>query len=282
MINLSQSIIKRFEEEDYCPAKIRLCDIERIYEREETLAMRQGSYFETKLLGAGAKGKVVTDLPRKKLTKAQIENGETVGAKRVAHERIDAQVQNAKKLMRQLGIKFPSKNYVQVFLSVPVEEFEEDEVYMNLTIDFISNIDHELYGKHPFVIYDVKLTGNVDNTYGPYCWGAPENMDHLQAEAYTLFFMRHFKDHPLILDGFVPPFIYLVFDHSADMKHKVVPFNYDAFSESNVLERIRITKDKWIREAALEWEYRPNWKHCEKCPVAAAGDCPVAPNQITV
>jgi hypothetical protein len=269
MIKISQSIVKKFEVPDFCPKRLKADTIDRLYEKESSVTLKQGIYFESELLGAGAKGQVVTDLPRNILTKKAIKEGKTIGDKKAAHLRIDEQVVNALAAFEKWGIEMPPMHYRQVELEVPHPEF--DDVMMSLTLDFVSSIKSEEYGDYPFAIIDVKLTGSVDNDYGDYCWGTPEKMDHLQAYVYMRFFKEAFKDK--LPEDYMPPFFYLVFDHSPRMKKKIVPFFYSEKTDYEMMERIELTRTKYLREQEMNWEARPNMDQCEKCPLNLAGDC---------
>ena len=72
---ISQSLIKMFlhngDEWEVCARKIGMVDIFKHYEFEQTESMLKGKFFETLCIGRSRGGEMITDLPRKKLTKKQ-------------------------------------------------------------------------------------------------------------------------------------------------------------------------------------------------------------------
>ena len=54
MLNISDSLIKKFKQQDYCPHKIKLVNLDKMGREEPGPAMVKGSYFESLCLGLDA------------------------------------------------------------------------------------------------------------------------------------------------------------------------------------------------------------------------------------
>ena len=59
---ISQSLIKAFAEDNYCPMKLKKVFIDKTHGLIVSESMQRGLYFETLCLGSGVHGKKVNDL----------------------------------------------------------------------------------------------------------------------------------------------------------------------------------------------------------------------------
>jgi len=259
-ISFSQSLIKQFEKENYCPAKIKAMYIDKTHESAPTLSMDKGNYFEYLCLGINAKGKQTIDLPRKRNN-----------AKTVDQERIEYQAERFPEVLQELGIAFPKPLGRQILITW----INEDGIKMEGTLDFVSAMNNPEYGKFEVVVFDLKLTQNLNSTFGDFCWGKPEEMDLLQAYYYPYLFKQHFKEK--LSKNFLPPFGYVIFDYKPDPEYKLIMVEYDFDKEREIKERLRYAVEQARRCILMDWAPEPDVDECEKCPVQMAGDCKLNP-----
>lgn len=254
-VRISQTLIKEFEKANACPKRIKALYIEKTHLQEDTIAKLSGSYFESYTIGSMGNGSQILKLPRKK-------NGDPT----VDNQRIDIQIQNFPLVMKKYGIEMPKPKSRQIEV---VDEIDGWPV--KIIIDFISSIDNPDYGKHDIVFFDLKLTKDRDNEFGDFCWGTPENIDHIQAWMYIYVFKKKFKDK--LPEDFVPKWFYLIFDYKPQFGDKLVPVEYDAYYEERFLERFTFCTEK-IEEAEKEnWPARPDMELCKKCPLYKDKTC---------
>jgi hypothetical protein len=260
-IPISQSLIKKFEEDNYCPKKIYHCNIIKTHQMPTSDAMVKGSYFETMVIGSGAHNSMITDLPR-------LKNGK----KSTDHERIDLQVERFDEVLQKYGISKPKPENCQIEISI-----EKHGFLLNMTLDFAAKMNHIYWGEFPVAIIDLKLTKDRMNSYGDFCWGTPENMDHLQPKMYTYGFREHFSELKRLPDAFTPPFFYLVFDYKPDFGDSLIKIDYDRADEEELFDRIEKADYKIKESERGNWQARPDYEQCKKCPLALSGDCKEAP-----
>lgn len=160
---------------DVCPKQVYYVDVIEKYKREESEAMQYGVYGETLLLGGGAKGKALWDLPRKKLTKnQQVANREAQrkgnppvyeAKKKKVQQRIEEQVELFRIKAKKMGI------YIHDYNSqVQLTRHWRDRYYLTGEYDiFPSTIyvkDLKGYDDGPVLIgADIKFTHDVHNSF---------------------------------------------------------------------------------------------------------------------
>lgn len=173
---LSQSFVKEIIDQwdntkEVCWKQLNHYYIEKDVEKLQTLPMLYGNYFETLAIGSGIEGKITTedDIPRKKN-----------GAKKIDTERVEIQADRFKKLCRDKEIIIDKGN-TQVPLARKLDS--KSNVVLKGVIDIFPTI-LQIQGKETLVAIDLKLTSDVNSTWGTYCWGKPEFLDHLQADTY--------------------------------------------------------------------------------------------------
>ncbi len=180
-----KNIIKNGTEILHCPWKFFVSNIARTETRPTTLAMFYGKYFESQFIGGVAHGGDMVnpeDVPRKKVTKKALAlNPKAVGEKRVAQIRIEKQIEVGKEKAKQYGIVYNELN-TQV---VVYKRWEKDpSIILRGEFDwFPTAIKHK--GVLRLAAIDLKLTADVSNDFGDFCWGDFPSMDHIQAEHYT-------------------------------------------------------------------------------------------------
>ena len=152
-----------------------------------TEAMLKGLYFETKCIGAGAHGQAVYHLPRKAVSEAQkrrakVLNQEVLGEKKIDHIRIDMQVERFKEEVGKYFI-----NIIQgVNTQVTIRKWwdKEREIMLVGTMDIFPTTMTLEDGETILCGIDLKLTQDINSTFGEYCWGAMQYMDVTQLLMY--------------------------------------------------------------------------------------------------
>lgn len=248
---ISQSLVKQMyrkgDEVEHCPAQINALYIEKSASIE-SLTFDRGNYFEYLAIGAGAiAGNVVDDLPR-------LKNGD----KSVDQIRIEEQAMRFKSLMPMYGMK-PLE--VQKIVKTPW--VYDDDVTLRIVIDFISPIKYRtgpIVHDYDLALIDLKLTQNINNTFGDFSWGFPANMDLIQA----VFYYHVWEEHT----GEKAPFYYWVFDHKKNPENKIIrKKDPEPIDLAELHESIRKTHANLIYYAANEWPTNPNINLCKRCPL---------------
>jgi hypothetical protein len=282
---LSQTLIKAITDKsgdikNVCPRFIYESYIQKKY-REVTKPMMEGIFGETQVLGGGAKGQKVTDLQRHKKT----------GEKLQAQKNIEEQAIRFKKWCTEKGINvIPGYN-----TQVPVAKRFQNRVIIRTEIDLFPTPFIDKDGIK-LAVMDIKFTADVNSRFGDYCWGAPEFMDHIQADL-TYWLLKDFdmelniKLNPekeeiyraifendtirKMIDEEQIFFIYFVIGYRKEPLDEQVKFihrnyrepNGSLFRQNEWQERARKTL------AQLSFWKSQNWppltdSHCDKCPVS--------------
>jgi hypothetical protein len=266
---ISSSVIKKMFfkhnlREDLCNMNYWWCEIMKRCERRPSESMMKGVYFETQILGSGAQGEALYDLPRHKKT----------GDKLTDHVRIDELVHMWDQFAVNhdiMVVKEGEQKNTQVRvgpMELDIVEIKEKwpnlKVFLKMDTDLISPITDDDGNHYDMAVIDLKLTQSLTNTFGEFCWGTPEHMDHLQAFLYSFF------------TGL--PFLYVVGEYK-DPKYKIFPVNTDRESpieslqleaKSRYNETIRRIVDYvdavMDRETKGLWYYQwPSKDVCKQC-----------------
>jgi len=292
---LNQSLITRFlykgeEKTPICPKHIYFTDILKTH-KYRTESMYKGSFFETLCIGRGAGGRIIDDLPRKRLKKEQeIENIKREkqgfpplkGDKTIDQIRIEQQAARFKVLSAKYQVTVLNEN-TQVKIIVPWHK--NPEIYLSMEFDIfptaiISNDGFRM------AIIDLKLTGDIHTTFGEYCWGAPEYLDVIQAIMYhygARQVVNYVELNPHMTELLTKPavslikkndldFYYWVFNYKkAKLEDKLIKVSWDSTRENELHEAIRKTVALIEYYENLEWPAEPNFKLCKECTIF---DCP--------
>ena len=290
---LNQSLIKKFvyrgdERELLCPYNIYSIDIQGKY-KFQTESMLKGSYFETLCLTKGAGGKITNDLPRKKLIKKQeIENIKRIaqgleplpGNKTEDHLRIDEQAKRFYHLADKYQITVSEGN-TQVRIVIPWHK--DENIHLSMEFDIFPTAIMTNSGLKLAVI-DLKLTTDVNSTYGEFCWGSPEYMDITQALMYTYGIkqvINHVEMNPHLRDILSKPavnlinnggleFFYWVFSYKK-LEDKLIKVVWDSTRESELHETINKAISMIEYYEGLGWPTKPDYRLCKNCPIL---ECP--------
>lgn len=299
-ITITSSIIRAFlfkgeyqkENGDlfYCPAQVKGMSIDKEYKRDPSDYMMRGSYLETLCYGSGAGGHKTMDLPRKEIRKEAHRNANLVAQKKgkplpyppekkIAQIRLEGQaIVHGRQVRRHEMLLFkdgPNKN-VQVKFRKRFDMYHE--LYPNVWIE--GEMDHltpvtNLEGRtYDMCVLDMKVTGDINGTFPPYCWGTPEEMDHIQGYTY------HWATDL--------PFGYMVYDYKPEPGHKVIWLGdikeLGAVSNAIFRESVRKTCSRIRHHTIHGWEAIPEYNRCKNCPLnyKVGGPCKEARRSITV
>lgn len=240
-IRINQSLIKQFikngNDVEYCPKKVGSIYILNTHKSRTSDAMVKGQFFETLCLGTSTGGVIVDSLPLKR-------NGE----KSIDQIRIEAQALVFRELLPKYSIDFNKIIDRPVF-----KKIINDDFYLSMEADFISNIEYD-GNKIDYAIHDLKLTQNIHNQYGDFCWAYPANMDHIQAAMYNF------------ITGL--PFFYWVFDFKPTPEFKIFHKEIRPDEKMQLLVSIDKTIDIITENNKIGWEaYCPSISNCSKCPL---------------
>ena len=254
-IILSASLIKKFvkrgDEIQYCPRNIKDVSIDKKHEFTSD-SMDNGSYFESMCIGSTADKSLFSNLKRQKN-----------GLRYAHHKRIDMQVLEFRKDAKLLQLKINRLTVQQEFAKV-LNLFNDPDIVVILkgTLDLFTDM---FYRNETFLsVVDLKLTANVTTSSGDFCWGTPEEMDHLQAYVY------------MILTG--RPFYYMVYDYKTNLE-KLSPYKVNAkpIHYKETIETIRKAVANMIKCEMEDWKPVPGIienigfgrtaNKCKKCPV---------------
>jgi len=288
---LTQSLISRFlykgeERELFCPSKTYHIDMIRSH-HYRTASMLNGSYFETLCIGSGAGGRITDDLPRKRLVKArELENmkrkesglPEVKGDKTMDQLRIEQQAQRFKVLSSKYQITVTPEN-TQVRITVPWHK--NPEIWLSCEFDIFPTAIITNEGLK-LAIIDLKLTADVNASFGEYCWGAPEFMDLIQAYMYHYCarqVINHVDTNPNMVELLTKPavtliqqnqleFYYWVFNYKKEnLEDKLIKVVWDATKEQEFHEAIRKCVSLIEFYEAQQYPAKPNYKLCKECTV---------------
>jgi hypothetical protein len=239
---LSQSKLQDFE--NMCPMEFKSKHITKNYPPfEPTPAMEWGNFFETKCIGGGINGAFSFE---------KSVHGEKM-KKSVTYERVLKQVEAYKKFKHVAGFKvLKNQEYIS---GTVIANDGVTEMYIEGTLDIEVEFREQGIGN-----IDLKLTGDTENGFGKFAWGAPETMDLVQIKHYALLLMLKHKLKA------IPHMEYWVFDTKADLKTKLIKCH---ISEEAIWRHKERLYNAWARIQGYmvfdEWEAVNTWENCSKC-----------------
>jgi len=285
-LRISSSLIRSIynkgdEREDVCPAYMYHKWIAKDISDNPTLPMLKGRYFETLCLGSSARGEIQDDLPRLKSN----------NAKSVDQQRIEEQVEHFKFRCAREHIRIDETN-IQVPLS---RRWEKDpSIILSCEKDIFPTTrlvrDKDTGNQFMSVCeIDLKLTANLETTYGEYCWGSPEHIDSLQAVLYLYISQDIDLELNRKIHGNLP--FYDVIEDSLEYFHKCARSSYYSFyywifaytkaeAKENKFVKVQLDSNKlaemhesirktvnWMKDKnELGWP-RNETNRCKKCVV---------------
>jgi len=285
---ISQSLIRRVlyngEEREVCPYQLYKVDIMHEFRKETTAPMDSGNYFETGCLGSSAKGESTQDLPRKLLSKAQkTENrvrekeGKKLikGDKRSDQVRIDEQILRFKSLCTKYQIMITDTN-IQIPIIIPWGK--DDKILLTMQLDiFPTPIFYKK--KLSVAIIDLKLTADLNSSYGEYCYATPEHLDLIQGKMYHYGVRNIDRDLNPHLNNVLTPevenmikheglFFLWIFNYKkTTLEDKFIEVIWDKTKEAELHESIRKTVSVIEMFEAQAWPVQPSYNRCKHCPI---------------
>lgn len=232
------TIIKAFKDESACPKKLLEYYLLGTYHTEQTEAMLKGNYFEYLCLGATALDEAAPELPLLKSGKKSSDN-----------LRIDMQAKLFPEVLSQHKI-------IVTEVQRPLL-YEMGEFVISTKADIFGSIHDPDHGFVEEAFIDLKLTKDINNTFGDFQWHDPELRDHTQA---FLTVAVHYK-----MTGRLAKFYYLVFDYKEDSEYSLVEKRVTAMDIFEFFESIRIIINKISELNKEEWPTRPSWENCKDC-----------------
>jgi len=105
------------------------------------------------------------------------------GRKLTTELRIEQQAHIFKEWVRSVeGVVNETNSQIVIFKKWEVDR----KVILRGVLDIFPFVHYDINtGELIISILDIKMTGNITTTYGKFCWGEPERMDHLQAVFYS-------------------------------------------------------------------------------------------------
>jgi hypothetical protein len=239
----SQSMMKDLERKDGCPYKWYHNWVKKEIPRDGSELMDYGRYFETLVIGGSARGDALHELP---LTKT--------GKKTANQERIDEQARYALEMLHNKN----HKDYLSIdVLDTQIKLYDKD-------INFEGVLD--ISGRYldgRAVIADLKLTSDIDATYGPYPWGDLDRIDFIQMILYSYLYKKTYNESPEVL--------YLLFDFSPKMGKKVIDLTLDDYDIEDMMDRIESFEEALNHYSKNGFVKYPSLKECDKCPFDKIG-----------
>jgi hypothetical protein len=252
--------------------------------------MLYGKYFETKCLGRSS-GYDVNDLPRKALTKKIIAENAVrkkekkpllQGEKYLDHIRVDDQILRFHALIKQYKI-IVTNNNVQVPI---VTVWDQDpDVLLKAELDIfpttiiLPDEEDSNIPKMWAAIIDLKLTADVNATYGEFSYGSPQFLDLIQAKMYHYVVRNINKQLNPHLDGLITKtvqslidknaiqFLLWIFNYKKDkLEDKFIRVAWDPTKEAELHESIRKTVSSLEKGEHEGWPTNPVFHLCKSCP----------------
>lgn len=244
-IRLNQTVIKQLKqfnlaEPNFCPAQIKYLSFsENIQSLSPTDSMRRGIVFETLCLDLPPRPNKESEIPL-------LKNGNTP----THYLRIIEQAWKFKDMVKNLQMEL---SHVQETITYQYS----DDIELFGTVDFVSPFPVD--GNIKKSIIDLKLTSDVNNTFGPFSWGDPSKMDHTQASMYVYLYEKMYGEK---LD-----FLYMVFDYSPSKGTKIVQRIVNENDIRILEEDIQNAKKKVEFFENNEWMEVFDEKRCLSCPI---------------
>jgi hypothetical protein len=246
-----------------------------------TIPMKYGNYGESLILGATAKDEEIS-LPT-------LNNGK----KPIDQIRIEQQaLEYFPRHAMELGISVIKNTNVQI----PIYK-EYGGLIIRGVIDLFPTPIIEESG-YRLAVIDIKLTGDVNNTHGDFCWGNPQWMDHIQADLYQWIladidvdlckrmdpefdvrvgYDSIFTPHILnLLKARLFSFYYIVMGYQkSNLKEQFIKIKKEFFErpdyvflEKELKERIRKTIARLAMLNQQGWKPEPEYNRCKNCSVS--------------
>ena len=239
---LTQSALKDLEKTETCPFRWKKQWMDKEIQSKSTEAMDKGSYFEQLILGAGATGTIVSDLPR-------LKNGD----KSTDQIRIDQQAERVSRMLFDVNDpEFLGFNIIHKQLEIKVGNKKG-------TYDIVAE-------QHPTNIpwiLDLKLCKDATSDYSEYGWGN----DWTQLDLVQLV---HYQDIYTEFYGIRPKTGLIVVDYSPQKRVIFGEINISDEKRSEKNIRFNAAEEAITMYEAHGWSKVPAIKECEGCPLTCS------------
>lgn len=288
-IYINQSLVKYLTDQygntrEYCPRYMFDYYLVKTIDGQSD-SMIAGQFFETLCLGESTKGKIVKDLPRKLVSakkKAELiaKNLPVIGEKTVDQIRIEAQAERFKVLAEQCQLKLIQG--INTHKTI-IKDIGDKRFFLRGETDiFPTTLVYE--GESRLAIVDLKLTQDINSTFGDFCWGSAKYMDMIQGDFYLnlvkdldLELNPHFKQIPKIetmidiINQEDCIFLYWVFGIKGPLEDRKIERLYrdpsnPSIRQQELKERIRKTISIIEMEEINNFPESPSTDKCKNCP----------------
>jgi hypothetical protein len=237
---VSKSSLSAFEEPKSCRLKWYHRDVVKSIERSPpSEQMIKGTYFELLAIGENVGGDEVPDI-------SFMINAN--GKPKVELTRIEEQAERFKELHDP-----NHKDFIGFTIKETQIQMEDD-----MTKGVADYLTEDEFGRD--VMFDLKFTSDVDNTFGDYAWGRdPYEIDWTQQVLYKRLFKK--------LRGHDPKMGVLVFDASPRKGIKMFDLKISQDTEDDVMYRVEtafLAAHKYSEEGA---PVTPSISNCSTCPL---------------
>lgn len=223
MIKLNQSTVKDVNRVNCCPAKYKAYNIDKLFSRPTSKYMLYGQYFEWMCLGTRTRNGKVPFIPKLKK-----------GGKPVAQLRIEEQVKVFHDLIRKRNIRI---------LATDVTSEAEFTLPNGRKVVLFGTQDILVEEKGKLGIIDLKLSADINSSYGVYAWGNEDKINKIQPSFYkyirkTITGIKHF-------------FEFWVFDYKPEPEHLIHPAETtweDVYEMTNEIQNAIIKLEAFERE----------------------------------
>jgi hypothetical protein len=260
---ISQSLLKAFFNKgitrNYCARKIHHRYFLKEKVEETTESMLKGIYFERLTLGGDP-----IELPTKL-------NGDL----KVDTIRINQQIESFFQLMKgHLMMLYPLVN-----TQIKLKKRYSFEIILEGIIDWFPTFfftDDTMQ----LCVIDLKLTKDLNNTFGDFCWGKPETMDLIQAA----FYCHLIQDIDWELNMHLSPatkaliqqyqrdisdgnfkFYFLVFDYKEPPEYRLIEIPNDENLRQFLQQSIERVMEEIAWCSSLGWQANPTTENCKRC-----------------
>ena len=256
------------EPQNGCPAKIKACTVDRTY-NESKKVFDYGIFFE-QAIGIGSaysnediklEKKALTAKQKKDALEAGIPESELkyIGEPYIDEVRLLNQAAKFREISPYYGIKIDDcQKKIERVWHLSEEAGSDIEIVLATTYDIRSpyfDLSKNVDVYYEDSIIDIKTCGNIYNEdpKNKWSWKFPQNMDVCQAK------LTHY------ITGL--PFIYFVFDYSADENYLPFIVNIDDNHMHAFNQDILTTVKMYIDYEINGWKENPSEQNCKTCPL---------------
>ena len=238
---LSPTSLKDLEKDTTCPLRFKGQRIDKLFRTEPTDPMVMGLYFETLVFGSTAGDDTLEEL-EKKLPKT------SAGKQPIEVTRMKLQAERVRSALYNPDdpdyLGYTIKNTQSTL-------YWEDRAKCIIDFDAVNE-------NGDWCLFDLKLTKDLSNTYGPYAWGNVENMDLVQQiicqQAWEQEYGMELAENNI-----------LVVDYSPSTRIKLIKLNVMPYSVDITRDRIDTAYDVLSHYMENGFPVDPSKEECSEC-----------------